>query len=64
MKFEIKRSIVRNDNLDEWYWVLKGGNGEVMCTSEMLSSKQACKKSIRSIAMNCDPDTPVIDTTL
>lgn len=64
MKFEIKRSIMRNANLDEWYWVLKGGNGEIMCTSEMLSSKQTCRNSISSIMQTVGLTTPVIDTTI
>lgn len=59
MKFEILKS----KNGKSWYYNLKGDNGEIMVTSEMLNSKQTCKHSIRSIMMNCGPDTTVADLT-
>lgn len=34
---------------DEHYFVLQAANGQVIATSEMYESKQACKKGIRSV---------------
>lgn len=33
----------------KYWWVAKGGNGETLCHSEMLSSKQTCLNAIRTI---------------
>lgn len=46
-RFEIKQS-VRN----EPYWVLIAGNGEIVATSEMYTSEQACKDSITAVHDN------------
>lgn len=43
-KFEIRIAT----NRTQWYWVYIAKNGEVLCTSEMLESKQAARKGIRS----------------
>lgn len=34
---------------EPYWWVAKGDNGERLCASEMLSSKQACKNAIRRV---------------
>jgi uncharacterized protein len=44
MKFEIRRSID-----DQFYFVLKARNGEVIATSETYHTKQACKRGIKSV---------------
>ena len=64
MKFEIRKSKMPDENGQEWWYVLKGSNGEVMMTSEMLSSKQNCYNSISSIKQQVGPVTRVIDTTV
>ena len=40
---------IRLSKDDEYYFVLCAGNGEIICTSEMYESKQACKKGIRAV---------------
>ncbi len=56
-KFEINKS--RND---QYYFVLKAGNGEPIATSEMYVSKQGCKHGINSVKNNA-ADAEVIDLT-
>lgn len=46
MKFIILRSID-----DQFYFVIKARNGEVVATSEMYKAKQSCKKGIKSISL-------------
>lgn len=46
-KFEILTSIN-----SEYYFVLKAGNGEVIATSEMYTTKQNCKNGIQSVKDN------------
>ena len=58
MKFEI-----RDSKTDDFYYVLVGANGEDMMVSEMMSSKQACYKSINSIKDSMGDDTLIIDKT-
>lgn len=62
MTFEIK-----NTREGSWakgfYYVLKGKNGEIMLTSEMMKSKQSCKKSIRSIKRSVGLFSKVVDST-
>lgn len=36
----------------EYYFVLKADNGEIIATSEMYSSKQAAEAGIRSVKAN------------
>lgn len=36
----------------EYYFVLKANNGEIIATSEMYSSKQAAEAGIRSVQAN------------
>jgi uncharacterized protein YegP (UPF0339 family) len=43
MRFEIRKS-----SNNKFYWVFIAGNNEVVCTSQILKSKQAAKKSIRA----------------
>jgi uncharacterized protein YegP (UPF0339 family) len=47
MWFDIYRTT--SDYPQKYWWVARGGNGETFCHSEMLSSKAACIKSIRTI---------------
>lgn len=46
-KFEISKS-----SNDKYYFVLKAGNGEVIATSQMYSTKESCKKGIQSVKDN------------
>jgi uncharacterized protein YegP (UPF0339 family) len=45
--FDIYKNNQRH--VQPYWWVAKGTNGETLCHSEMLSSKQACKDTIRTI---------------
>lgn len=57
-KFEIKKS--RNG---KFYFNLKSkGNGEIIATSEMYNSKQACKNGIAALKRDA-PDAEVDDLT-
>ncbi|CCF09282.1 YegP family protein [Pantoea ananatis] len=47
----------------EYYFVLKADNHEVIATSEMYSSKQACKTGIASVQKN-GPTTDIRDETV
>lgn len=55
--FKIKLST----NRIQWYWTLSADNGEVLCSSEMLSSKYACRVGIRSVK-RVAIFAPIIDT--
>ena len=44
MKFEIKPS-----SSGEFYFTLKAANGEVIATSEMYTTKPACRKGINAV---------------
>ena len=46
-KFVIKKS---SDN--QYYFVLKAGNGEVILTSEMYTTKSSCENGISSVKTN------------
>ena len=57
-KFEIKRS--KND---QYFFNLRSrGNGEVIATSEMYSSKQACLNGITAVKRDA-PDAGIEDLT-
>ena len=45
-KFELKKSG------DQYVWVLKAGNGEIIATSERYTTKAAAKAGIDSVKMN------------
>ncbi|MDC8002732.1 YegP family protein [Aureisphaera galaxeae] len=47
-KFTIQKS--KNDKY--FFFNLKAGNGEIIATSEMYNSKQACEKGIESVRKN------------
>ena len=61
IKFEIRKSASATQT---YYYVLIGGNGEIMMVSEMITTKQNCQNSIDSIKKTVGYLTPVIDTTL
>lgn len=44
--------VIQNSKNDQFYFVLKAGNGEVILTSETYTSKQNCKKGIESSKVN------------
>lgn len=44
MKFLIKKTTD-----DQFYFLMVAGNGEVVMTSESYTTKQSCKKTIKSI---------------
>ena len=44
--------IVATKNINgAWYWRIVGGNGECMANSEAYSSKAACTKSAKLVAV-------------
>ncbi|ABR33523.1 protein of unknown function DUF1508 [Clostridium beijerinckii NCIMB 8052] len=56
-RFEIKKS-----SNDQYYFVLKANNGQVILQSETYTSKQNCNNCIKSIKENA-PDAEVADLT-
>lgn len=42
-----KYEIVESALPDFWYWRLRAGNGEIICTSEMFPSKGNAKRSCK-----------------
>jgi uncharacterized protein YegP (UPF0339 family) len=46
----------------QYWWVARGDNGETLCASEMLSSKQACISTIKVIKSGA-ADANVYDET-
>ena len=55
-KFVIKKSG------DQYHFVLKAGNGEIIATSERYKSKSSAKNGIESVKENA-PKAPVDDET-
>ena len=41
---------------DQHYFNLKAGNGQIILTSEMYSSKSACENGIESVRKNAEDD--------
>ena len=41
-------------------FVLKAGNGETIASSQVYTSKEACKKGIESVKKNA-PEAPVVE---
>jgi uncharacterized protein YegP (UPF0339 family) len=68
MKFHIKREKRKKRLGDKmtkgFYYVLKGRNGEVMLTSEVMVNKRSCTRSIESIKAGINADTETVDETL
>lgn len=62
MKFEIRKS-KKVSTIGLYYYVLIGRNGEVMLVSEMMTRKESCRKSIRSIKRSVGLWTKVVDAT-
>ncbi|MCA6941339.1 YegP family protein [Pectobacterium polaris] len=56
--YELKKSPTATQQ--QYYWVLKASNHEVIATSEMYSSKQAAQNGIRSVQVN-GPTTDIRD---
>jgi len=54
-KFEVKKS----EKNEQFYFVLKADNGEVICQSEGYKSQQACVDGIESIKEHAK-DAPVL----
>ncbi len=50
-KFEIKQA--KND---QYHFNLKAGNGQIILTSEMYTTKAACVNGIESVKKNADND--------
>lgn len=57
MKYEIRKS-----SNGKFYWVFIARNGEVVCTSQLLKTKQAARKGLRSNKRS--RFAPIIDKTL
>jgi uncharacterized protein len=58
MYFDIYKSTKNG----QYWWVAKGGNGETLCTSEMMTTKKSCKNGIRAVKTGA-ADANVYDET-
>ena len=47
---------VNKSKADDFYFVLKSGNGEVVLTSEMYASRSSADQGIASVQGNCGED--------
>jgi uncharacterized protein YegP (UPF0339 family) len=43
------RFVIRKNAAGEYWWILKGANGETMATSETMTRKQSCKDAIAAV---------------
>ena len=59
-KFEIKKS----DKNEQFYFVLKADNGEVICQSEGYASQQACLDGIESVKQHAASSPVLLPTAL
>jgi uncharacterized protein len=57
MRFEIRRS-----SNGQFYWLIVGGNNEVMATSETMVSKASCESPIARVKTSA-ATAPVTDKT-
>lgn len=48
-KFVIKQSVFSKKKVRYYWWVYVAPNGEIVCSSQVLGSRAACKKGIRSV---------------
>ncbi len=48
---------------DGYFWLLKGGDGKVICMSEPVDSRQACVDTIAAIQQGA-PAAVTVDNTL
>jgi uncharacterized protein YegP (UPF0339 family) len=40
------RFVIYKNTSGQFWWVVKGANGEIMATSEMMTRKQSCEDAI------------------
>lgn len=45
---------LKKNSAGEFYFVLKGGNGETILTSQMYESKASAENGIASVRQNCE----------
>jgi uncharacterized protein YegP (UPF0339 family) len=54
---------VNKSKADDFYFVLKAGNGEAVLTSEMYTSRDSADTGIASVQINCGDDAAYDRTT-
>ena len=55
--------VIRKSSDDQYYFVIKAENNEVVATSETYYSKYSATKTIESIKNNINENSSVIDVT-
>ncbi len=55
--------VIRKSSDDQYYFVIKSANHEVVATSETYVSKQSAEKTIESIKNNIGKNAVVVDMT-
>lgn len=54
---------IRRSSNDQYYFVIKSENNEIVATSETYYTKYSCVKTIDSIKNGISKDSMVVDTT-
>jgi hypothetical protein len=58
----MSRFVINRSTNDQYYWVFKASNGEVICTSETYTRKENAKHSIEVMKEDAD-SASVVDMT-
>lgn len=56
------RFVIAKSSDGQFYWYLRGANGEIMCQSETMKAKQSCQTAIASVKASAGT-AQVIDIT-
>nr|WP_302426709.1 YegP family protein [Limosilactobacillus mucosae] len=54
---------IRKSSNNQYYFVIKSENNEVVATSELYYTKYSCKKTIDAIKARVNRNSIVVDTT-
>ena len=53
---------IRKSSNNQYYWYLRGDNNEIVCTSEMYTTKAAAEKTCESVKSQAK-DASIVDVT-
>jgi uncharacterized protein YegP (UPF0339 family) len=54
--------VIRRNSAGQYWWRAVGGNNEILCASELMTSKAACLKGINVVKAGA-ANAPVYDKT-
>lgn len=55
--------VIRKASNEQYYFVIKSENNEIVATSELYHTKYSCRKTIDAIKDGVNHDSVVVDTT-